>query len=88
VENFPYTQYQCEFRPGDKLLGYTDGLFEAINSSGTMFGEEKLRALIQQGASLSCADLIDRLVKEVIAFTGRSDFEDDVCLLAVEFVKK
>jgi sigma-B regulation protein RsbU (phosphoserine phosphatase) len=87
VENFPYTQYQCEFRPGDKLLGYTDGLFEAINSAGAMFGEEKLRALIQQGATLSCAELIERIVKEVVAFTGRSDFDDDVCLLAVELVK-
>jgi sigma-B regulation protein RsbU (phosphoserine phosphatase) len=88
VENFAYTQYQCEFLPGDKLLGYTDGLFEALNSAGTMFGEEKLRALIQEGATLSCAGLIERIVKEVVAFTGRSDFDDDVCLLAVESVKK
>ena len=87
VENFAYSHHQCEFLPGDKLLGYTDGLFEAVNSAGAMFGEEKLRSLIQRSAGLTCEKLIERLVAEVVAFTGRSDFDDDVCVLAVESVK-
>jgi sigma-B regulation protein RsbU (phosphoserine phosphatase) len=88
IENFAYTQYQCALRPGDKLLGYTDGLFEAANASGAMFGEDKLRTLIHTSATTSCRELIDRLVGEVVAFTGRSDFDDDVCILAVELAKR
>jgi sigma-B regulation protein RsbU (phosphoserine phosphatase) len=86
VDQFAYSQREIEFRPGDKLFGFTDGLFEAINSAGAMFGEEKLRALIQQSASKTCEELIHQLVNEVIAFTGRQNFDDDVCVLAVESV--
>jgi sigma-B regulation protein RsbU (phosphoserine phosphatase) len=87
IENFAYTQHQCMLKPGDKLLGYTDGLFEAANSTGTMFGEDKLRHLIDTAATTTCRELIDRLVGEVVAFTGRSDFDDDVCVLAVELAR-
>lgn len=88
IERFQYSQHECAFYPGDKLLGYTDGLFEAVNSTGAMFGEEKLRELIQQSAGKTCRELIDQLVSEVVAFTGRKDFEDDVCVLAVEFAAR
>ena len=84
IENFPFTRQQCPFRSGDTLLGFTDGLFEAADASGQLFGEARLRELVAANLALSGAPLLDRLVAEIQAFTGRSNFEDDLCVVAAE----
>ena len=84
VENFAYTKTQCAFRNGDTLLGFTDGLFEAADPTGQLFGEARLRELVEKNLTLSGAPLIDRLVSEIQSFTGQSQFEDDLCVVAAE----
>ncbi len=88
LEDFPYSTHTIEFVAGDTLLGYTDGLFEASNTTETQFGEKRLRTLIQQNIGLSGKALIDLLIQEVVAFTGRRDFDDDICAIAVESTGK
>ena len=53
-----------------------------------MFGETRLRALLGEKSGRSGAELIDRLIREVVTFTGRSDFADDICALAIESTGK
>jgi sigma-B regulation protein RsbU (phosphoserine phosphatase) len=84
MEAFAYTERTCDFRPGDTLLAYTDGLFEAANREGTVFGEERMRELVQRNAARTPGDLVERLVSGVQAFTGRNEFDDDICVVAVE----
>lgn len=84
LEDFPYSSHTVAFSPGDTLLGYTDGLFEASNTDGLQFGEKRLRALITENIGLPGKQLIERLIQEVVAFTGRKDFDDDICAIAVE----
>jgi sigma-B regulation protein RsbU (phosphoserine phosphatase) len=84
MAEFVYTSRAVPFTPGDTLLAYTDGFFEASNAGGAMFGEARLQGLLQRKSGCTGAELIDRLISEVIAFTGRKDFDDDLCALAVE----
>lgn len=84
VEKFSYTRQQCPFRNGDTLLGFTDGLFEAADAKGQLFGEARLQSLVTQNLALSGTPLIERLVTEIRTFTGRQSFEDDLCVVAVE----
>jgi sigma-B regulation protein RsbU (phosphoserine phosphatase) len=84
VENFVYTKYTTPFRTGDGLLGFTDGLFEAADSSDQMFGEDRLRELVTQQLALTGPALLDRIVGDIQAFTGHTSFEDDLCVVAVE----
>ena len=81
---FAYTSQTVAFGPGDTLLAYTDGFFEASNAAGAMFGETRLRDLLAQKSGQSGAQLVDRLVREVITFTGQNNFDDDLCALTVE----
>jgi len=84
MAEFVYSDQTTPFRPGDTLLTYTDGFFEASNADGTMFGEARLRAFLSESKDLTGADLIDRLIHRVVAFTGRKDFDDDICALVIE----
>ena len=84
IEDFAYSTHATSFQAGDTFLAYTDGLFEAGNPAGAMFGEERLRALIADKIGQPGERLIGTLIDAVVAFTGRADFDDDICALTVE----
>jgi len=48
-----------------------------------MFGESELGRLVGASVGRPCSELIARLMTGVEAFTGRSEFEDDICIIAV-----
>jgi sigma-B regulation protein RsbU (phosphoserine phosphatase) len=83
VQNFAYSQQRREFRPGDVLLAYTDGLYEASDTAGRMFGEAALAPTIAASIGRPCPEVISRLMVAVEGFTGRKEFEDDICIIAV-----
>jgi phosphoserine phosphatase RsbU/P len=84
LADFSYSRHSCEFHPGDLFLGYTDGVLEATDGNGGMFGEERVRDLVVGSRGLSGAEVSDRLLDEVQRYSGRAVFEDDVCLVAIE----
>lgn len=84
MADFSYTRHSCAFAPGDLFLGYTDGILEATDAGGVMFGEDRLRALLISSFGLSSSELSDQLLNDVHAHSGQSVFEDDVCLVAIE----
>ncbi len=84
VADFTYTKHTTTFRTGDGLLGFTDGLFEASDANEQLFGEERLRTLVTDQLALTGSVLLDRLLGDIQAFTGHTNFEDDLCVVAVE----
>lgn len=84
VEGFAYSRGACAFGSRDKLLCFTDGVIEAADDKGDIFGTEKLAAIVAADAAESGSVLIEHVVAAVRGFTGRDQFEDDICLLAIE----
>jgi len=84
IEDFAYSSRTVPFVPGDTLLAYTDGFMEACNAEGTMFGKARLSQCLSEHAGLSGPQLIETLVQAIVAFAGRSDFDDDLCAVVVE----
>ncbi len=71
--------------PGDKVLIYTDGIVEAIDSNKNMFGTERLIEIVGQTKEVSCAESIDAIYSELIHFVGDTyALEDDVTLIMVK----
>jgi serine phosphatase RsbU (regulator of sigma subunit) len=68
---------------GDRALFYSDGLVEAHNPEGEMFGFSRLRALVAEHAEGEA--LVDFLMKELYSFTGeRWEQEDDITLVTLQ----
>jgi len=84
IAGFNYTRHECAFLPGDLLLAYTDGVIEAPNADDQLFGESNLIDFLQQMAGASGEEVCERLVKQLATFSGRTVFDDDVCLVAIE----
>jgi sigma-B regulation protein RsbU (phosphoserine phosphatase) len=68
--------------PGDTLVAFTDGVTEARNSQGELFGCERLCTLLERPVS-TAAELLGRIQADVEEYTGGADPSDDITLLAV-----
>jgi serine phosphatase RsbU (regulator of sigma subunit)/ketosteroid isomerase-like protein len=79
-----YEEHETILTVGESVLFYTDGLTEAHNSQGEMFGTPRLRSLLSDRFE-SRRDLSAALVKELRRFTGEDwEQEDDITLLTLQ----
>ncbi len=84
LRGFTYSSQRCAFAPGDLFLGYTDGILEASDPAGAIFGETRLRHVLTAADITSSSQLCDRLLAAVGEHSGKSAFDDDVCVVAIE----
>lgn len=87
LHEFRYTRHECDFAPGDVFLAYTDGVLEAENSDGQMFGQRRVEDFLSRSGRTSTAELCAQLLAEVEDYSHRKVFEDDVCIVAIEAAK-
>ena len=71
-------------KPGQCIVIGTDGIWEMQSGTGEMFGKERLREIIRQGASDSSARLIERLADALDAFRGNAAQLDDMTIAVVK----
>src|SRR5215210_1767947 len=82
-----YEQKETVLAAGDNLLFYSDGLVEAHDPKGEMFGFPRLQGLIEAHRS-SDSSLIGFLLSELTRFTGKNWYqEDDITLVSLERAK-
>ena len=70
----------------DRLLLFTDGIYEVESAAGQEFGLDRLLATIQQRAAVTGGQLLDDLLTETRQYAATGEFTDDVCLVSVERV--
>ncbi len=73
-------------RKGQVLCIGTDGIWEASNSSGEMYGKDRLREVIRARAGGSALEIRDAVLAGVAAFSGHKRQEDDITLVVVKSV--
>ena len=61
MERFSHPYRRSHTGPGDTLLLYTDGITEAANHQGTLWGEDRLADIIRQNVDLSAEQLIQKI---------------------------
>ncbi len=86
VESADYQHSQAHLNPGDVMVLYTDGIVEATDQSGEMFGEERLKSCIARTARSSAKDILEELFSELIQFTGQDAHEDDVSVSVLKIL--
>lgn len=83
-QNVRLEEREIVVAPGDLLIFYTDGVTEARNAAGELFGEERLRETIAAGAGSSADELLQAIVTAVEDFTGATPQADDFTLVVVK----
>ncbi|MBI5186894.1 MAG: SpoIIE family protein phosphatase [Nitrospinae bacterium] len=80
--NYPNQNHR--FSPGDRLIIHTDGIIEAENSSGEIYGAERLLECIRENGTFPLAELKTRIINDVRNFAGGAPIGDDITLLIFE----
>jgi sigma-B regulation protein RsbU (phosphoserine phosphatase) len=62
----------------------TDGIWEAVNRDGKMFGKERLRNIIRQNCKAEADDILNEVYDELNRFTLGQKSEDDITLVVIK----
>jgi sigma-B regulation protein RsbU (phosphoserine phosphatase) len=82
-------QEVLQIDPGDTVLFYTDGITEACNAEGELFGEERLRVSVRAVLSPagsqtpSAQEVQEAILGDVQAFLGEVPPSDDIALVVL-----
>lgn len=82
----PRASFACgrvTLRPGDTLIGYSDGIGECSNAREEEFGVERLLAAARAGDGSSASSLLFSILGAVQDFAGSHPREDDITLIVV-----
>jgi serine/threonine protein phosphatase PrpC len=83
-QRLAYDSKTLTLEPGSLLLMLTDGVVEAQNLAGEMFGFERLEALLNGlPADTSAQQLVDKILAGVREHLGGEEAQDDVTIVAV-----
>jgi serine phosphatase RsbU (regulator of sigma subunit) len=84
IEEISFEEKSFKFNIGDRIILYTDGIPEAKNKNGAMFGNERLYDLIKSNSELPAQELIDLIDIEVKRFTKFNHYDDDVTIIIID----
>lgn len=78
-----YRQEVASFGEGDVFFFYSDGVTEAQNEAGELFGMDRLVELVRARHDLAPGALIEAVRQAVIAYSHSETFADDLTCVAI-----
>ena len=86
----PRAEYEVDavqLRPGDTLLFYTDGLIDAANFDGELWGKENMLSAAQQFIDCPAEQMVKNILGYRRRFVGLASQSDDTSMVVVKVAK-
>jgi len=83
-ESVSYNSSPLQLDPGDVLVVYSDGVTEAENPQGEMFGEERFLQVIKSNASAGVEVLKKKILEALDQFTEGMAQNDDITFVLID----
>lgn len=84
--HYDFKTATVQLQAGDRLLLFTDGVYEAKDPQGDMF-EAKLHAHLSTSTDQSIEQTVDQVLDQLETHVAKDAFDDDVCLLGFEILQ-
>jgi sigma-B regulation protein RsbU (phosphoserine phosphatase) len=81
LKNETWKQGTIELLPGDILVHYTDGVTEAQNMDGELYGVKRLIRCVQENLHRSAQEIRSAILEDISAFIGFAPQFDDIALV-------
>ena len=78
---------KVKFNPGDIVLACTDGLLNARNIRGEMFGKDRISQSIVENLGFPAEKMSQFLYDQLLDFTSK-ELEDDVSVVIMKYLTK
>ena len=83
-EDSVYEEYSQAIKSGQIILIGTDGIWEARNGSGDVFGKEQIKKIMRSEAHLSAKHIISAIIERYEKFLYPQTPEDDATLVVLK----
>jgi sigma-B regulation protein RsbU (phosphoserine phosphatase) len=87
-DNPTYQTTEIAIVPGDFVMLFTDGLYEVQGLNEELYSQERLMLDAQNLLPKPAAQMFDELIEAIRTFAVSGEFDDDVCLVGMEFIGK
>jgi sigma-B regulation protein RsbU (phosphoserine phosphatase) len=84
--NATWEEFSIATQPGDSVVFFSDGIVDALNGAGEMFGNDRLIACVRKYRQKSASKLAESVLTEVGRFQGKRDRFDDETVLVLRVV--
>ncbi len=84
-EKSAYQTSEIKLTTGDLLMLFTDGIFEVHSAQDEMYSQDRLAAIVTQHQQLPAPQLFDSVLRQIREFAVNNAFDDDVCLVGMEY---
>ncbi len=85
AEGMTYHQSVVRLCPGDILFQCSDGVTEANDCDGALYGEERLKRILELFGTNEPQDIINAVWNDICTYEGIAEQFDDVTMLALRF---
>ncbi len=86
MEGVRYKDYSFTLERGGTLFLYTDGLPEANNADGELFGTDRILEVLNRSPEASAELLLDNMTTSVAAYVDGTTQFDDLTMMAVRLL--
>jgi sigma-B regulation protein RsbU (phosphoserine phosphatase) len=87
IDPIDYPTGRLMLAPGDQLVLYTDGVTEAFNGAGQMYGEARLLDLLREADRRSASELVREIFDDVSAFAAGHPQSDDITVAVLDIAR-
>ena len=84
MQDATYEEETVNFRPGDVLVIYSDGITESVNGQDDEFGETRLIEVVRNNLNRSVSGIRDRIDEALSRFVGTTAPVDDMTLMIIK----
>lgn len=85
VDDFKFVQEECRLSKGDRLILYTDGVSEAMDKDGNLFGRERIQNAMNEVPDLPSQEAIPVLMRRINEFVKGAEQSDDACVMCLDY---
>jgi sigma-B regulation protein RsbU (phosphoserine phosphatase) len=83
-DDVSYDEFRFDMKPGDTFVFFTDGILDARNRRGDLFGRTRVEKIIAQCAGKSANCVVDSLFKAAAEHSAGVETFDDQTVLAIK----
>ena len=84
VDFAEYQETKVQLNSGDLVIFYTDGVVEALNKKGKMYGFERFIEVIKSNRGLDAEIFLEKLIDDVNSFVGKAEQHDDLTIVVIK----
>jgi len=86
IDDAQYKESCIRFSSGDMVIFYTDGITEAMNSQGELYGVKRLLEVIRDNCLLETNEILNKILKDISEFSRNAEQHDDITLIIIKAI--